>query len=344
MSTTQTIKPQQADQPQSTSPRDTASSLAVTVLMGGPSSERQISLKSGKAVAAALQQMGHDVVCADIGPDNLAALQRENLDVVFPALHGQFGEDGTVQAIMERRALRYCGSGSVASRLAMHKMDSKWRFLQAGIPTPEGGLIDPHTPVQLRKRLLDRLGTPLVLKPIDQGSTLDVVVAADAKQRDQAIDQLLQKYGRCLAERFLPGREFTVAVLADRPLPVVEIVTPSGFFDFQSKYESSDTRYLLDIDLPIRTYKQMQWLGLQAHRVLGCRDFSRVDIRLDRQNCPAILEVNTIPGLTSRSLVPMAAAKARIEFPQLCDRLVRMAYQRPPNAPRLRPGASPRST
>jgi D-alanine-D-alanine ligase len=239
----------------------------------------------------------------------------------------------------------------------MDKMDSKWRFLQAGIPTPEGGLINPHTPAQARERLLDRLGTPLVLKPIDQGSTLDVVVAADAKQRDQAIDHLLQKYGRCMAERFLPGREFTVAVLADRPLPVVEIVTPGGFFDFQSKYESSDTRYLLDIDLPIRTYKQMQWLGLQAHRVLGCRDFSRVDIRLDAQARPAILEVNTIPGLTSRSLVPMAAAKARIEFPQLCDRLVRMAYQRSPNAPRLyysakqqfaakheRPGASPRST
>ncbi len=123
------------------------------------------------------------------------------------------------------------------------------------------------------------------------------------------------------------------AILAEQALPVVEIVTPDGFFDFQSKYESSDTGYLLDIDLPSELCRNMQRLALQAHRVLGCRDFSRVDIRLDAQDRPAILEVNTIPGLTSRSLVPMAAAKARIEFPQLCDRLVRMAYQRPPNAP-----------
>ncbi len=338
MSTTPTIKPQHAEQPHLTSTRHTANSLAVTVLMGGPSSERQISLKSGKAVAAALELLGHDVIRADIAPDNLAALKRQDLDVVFPALHGQFGEDGAVQAIMERRNLRYCGSGPEARQLAMDKMQSKQRFLQAGIPTPQGGLIDHHTPAKLRTHLLEKLGTPLVVKPIDQGSTLDVVIAADPKQRDQAIDRLLQKYGRCLAERFIPGREFTVAVLADKPLPVVEIVTPTGLFDFDSKYESSATKYLLDIDLPAEIYKQMQWLGLQAHRILGCRDFSRVDMRLDPQNRPAILEVNTIPGLTSRSLLPMAAAKAGIDFPQLCDRLVRIAYQRSPNAPTLRPG------
>ncbi len=329
MSTTQTVKSQQSDQPRSTSLKHTAGSLTVTVLMGGPSSERQISLKSGKAVAAALGQMGHDVVCADIGPENFTALERENLDVVFPALHGSFGEDGTIQAVMDQRKVRYCGSGPHASRLAMDKMDSKWRFLQAGIPTPQGGLIDPNTPAKLRARLLERLGTPLVIKPINQGSSLDVVVAADAKQRDQAIEQLIQKYGRCMAERFLPGREFTVAILAEQALPVVEIVTPDGFFDFQSKYESSDTGYLLDIDLPSQLCRDMQQLALQAHRVLGCRDFSRVDIRLDAQARPTILEVNTIPGLTSRSLLPMAGAKAGIEFPQLCDKLVRMAYQHP---------------
>ena len=297
--------------------------------MGGPSSERQISLKSGKAVAAALQQMGHDVVCADIGPENFTALERENLDVVFPALHGSFGEDGTIQAVMDQRKVRYCGSGPHASRLAMDKMDSKWRFLQAGIRTPQGGLIDPNTPAKLRSRLLDRLGTPSVIKPINQGSSLDVVVAADAKERDQAIEKLIQKYGRCMAERFMPGREFTVAILAEQALPIVEIVTPDGFFDFQSKYESAHTQYLLDIDLPTELCRDMQQLALQAHRVLGCRDFSRVDIRLDHQARPTILEVNTIPGLTSRSLLPMAGAKAGIEFPQLCDKLVRMAYQHP---------------
>lgn len=329
MSTSQTIKFQKVNKPREISRKDTTRSFVVTVLMGGPSSERQISLKSGKAVAAALEQMGHDVVCADIGPDNFDALERENLDVVFPALHGSFGEDGTIQAVMDQRKILYCGSGPQASRLAMDKMDSKWRFLQAGLPTPEGGLIDSNTPAKIRARLLDRLGTPLVIKPIAQGSSLDVVVAANAKQRDQAIDQLIQKYGRCMAELFLPGREFTVAILDEQALPVVEIIAPDGFFDFQSKYQSADTQYLLDIDLPSELCQNMQQLALQAHQVLGCRDFSRVDVRLDAQARPIILELNTIPGLTSRSLLPMAAAKAGIEFPQLCDKLVRLAHQHP---------------
>ena len=328
MSATQTIRLEDVQQGEPTSAKQTARSLAVTVLMGGPSSERQISLKSGKAVADALEQMGHDVVRADIGPSDLSALEREKLDVVFPALHGQFGEDGKVQAIMEQRALRYCGSGPSASRLAMDKMDSKWRFLQAGLPAADGGLIDRSTKPAARERLLDRLGVPVVVKAIDQGSTLDVVVAGDKKVREGAIERLIEKYGRCMAERFMPGREFTVGVLGEQALPVIEIVTPSGIFDFESKYESGQTQYLLDIDLPAKTYKQMQWIGLQAHRVLGCRDFSRVDIRLDAQGKPFVLEINTIPGLTSRSLLPMAAAKAGIEFGQLCDRLVRMAYER----------------
>ena len=126
----------------------------------------------------------------------------------------------------------------------------------------------------------------------------------------------------------MPGREFTVGVLGEQALPVIEIVTPSGIFDFESKYESAQTQYLLDIDLPVEAYKRMQWIGLQAHRVLGCRDFSRVDMRLDAEGEPFVLEINTIPGLTSRSLLPMAAEKAGIEFGQLCDRLVRMAYER----------------
>ena len=173
------------------SSKGTAETLAVTVLMGGPSSEREISIKSGKAVAEALEHMGHDVVRADIGPSDLAALDRKKLDVVFPALHGTFGEDGAVQQIMEQRGIKYCGSGPAASRLAMDKMESKWRFQQAGLPTADAGIIDASDEKELHERLLDRLGLPIVVKPVDQGSSLDVVVTDSDKVRDEAIERLV---------------------------------------------------------------------------------------------------------------------------------------------------------
>lgn len=328
MSITEATTPQQIDESELRVTKSTAQSLAVTVLMGGPSSERQISMKSGKAVAEALEEMGHDVVRADIGANDLSALDRESLDVVFPALHGQFGEDGTVQRIMEQRGVRYCGSGPEASRLAMDKMESKWRFLQAGIPVADGGLVDRRGSKELQKRLLDRLGLPVVVKPVDQGSSLDVVVAQDQKARGKAVDSLIEKYGRCLLERFIVGREITVGILGQVSLPILEIVAPGGFFDFTNKYESAATEYQLDIDLPSEVYSRVQRIALQAHQLLDCRDFSRVDMRLDRSMRPVVLEVNTIPGFTDRSLFPMAARKAGIGFGQLCDQLIRMAYRR----------------
>ena len=310
------------------SSKGTAETLAVTVLMGGPSSEREISIKSGKAVAEALEHMGHDVVRADIGPSDLAALDRKKLDVVFPALHGTFGEDGAVQQIMEQRGIKYCGSGPAASRLAMDKMESKWRFQQAGLPTADAGIIDASDEKELHERLLDRLGLPIVVKPVDQGSSLDVVVTDSDKVRDEAIERLVAKYGRCMAERFIAGREITVGILDQEALPIIDIVTPGGFFDFANKYESAVTEYRLDIDLPQDVYSRAQQVALQAHRVLGCRDFSRVDMRLDAQGKAIVLEVNTIPGMTGRSLLPMAAQKAEISFEQLCDKLIRMAHRR----------------
>ena len=328
MSGTEIITPQQDEQIESGQAKGPAESLAVTVLMGGPSSEREISLKSGKAVAESLEHMGHDVVRADIGPNDLAALDREKLDVVFPALHGTFGEDGAVQEIMEQRGIKYCGSGPTASRLAMDKMESKWRFQQAGIPVADGGIINRSDKKELHSRLLDRLGLPVVVKPVDQGSSLDVIVAADEKTREAAIEKLVEKYSRCILERFIAGREITVGILGEKALPIIDIVTPGGFFDFANKYESAITEYRLDIDLPQEVYSQVQRVALQAHCVLGCRDFSRVDLRLDAKGQPAVLEVNTIPGMTSRSLLPMAAQKAGIGFEQLCDQLIRMAQGR----------------
>ena len=328
MSGTEIITPQQDEQIESGQAKGPAESLAVTVLMGGPSSEREISLKSGKAVAESLEHMGHDVVRADIGPNDLAALDREKLDVVFPALHGTFGEDGAVQEIMEQRGIKYCGSGPTASRLAMDKMESKWRFLQAGIPVADGGIINRSDKKELHSRLLDRLGLPVVVKPVDQGSSLDVIVAADEKTREAAIEKLVEKYSRCILERFIAGREITVGILGEKALPIIDIVTPGGFFDFANKYESATTQYRLNIDLPQDVCSRVQQAALQAHCALGCRDFSRVDMRLNDKGQPAVLEVNTIPGLTSRSLLPMAAQKAGIGFEQLCDQLIRMAQSR----------------
>jgi D-alanine-D-alanine ligase len=277
--------------------------LSITVLMGGPSGERAVSLESGRCVAEALESRGHRVHRADIAPENLAALARE-VDAVFIALHGQFGEDGQVQQILERRGLRYVGSGPDAAALAMNKAVANreaiagWRF-------------------------------PVVAKPTSEGSSLNChIVRAEAGLRD-AVGALLGRYGECMIEEFVPGLELTVGILGDAALPAIEIRTRREFYDYQAKYHDDDTQYRFDIDLPAAMLQQITEQSLAAHRVLGCRDFSRVDWRVDPIAMRAfILEVNVIPGMTSHSLVPKAAARAGISMPELCERLVEMALRR----------------
>jgi len=301
--------------------------LDITVLMGGPSSEREVSLLSGAAIADGLSRCGHTVTRSDISPSNLAALDRPGIDVVFIALHGQFGESGDVQRLCEQRGLRYIGSPPQASELAMDKWASKAVFQAAGVTTPEGVLVTGLA--GNGKRALESLGLPVVLKPVDGGSSVDVTIAHSAAQRDAAATSLLGTYGQFLAEQFIPGRELTVSILGEQPLPVIEIVPDGAFYDYRAKYsDDAATQYLFDHNLAPETVATLQSQALAAHKALGCRDLSRVDFILTDASQGYVLEINTIPGFTSHSLLPKAAARIGVTFDELVNTIANMAMER----------------
>ena len=303
--------------------------LDVTVLMGGPSSEREISLLTGAAIADALQRVGHNVTRADISPQNTAALDREGIDVVFIALHGDFGESGEVQALCQARGLRYTGSGPQSSKLGMDKAAAKQMFKQAGLVTPDWMIIEEFHAPKLYRKWFDELPPPVVLKPLFGGSSVDITIARDATQRDAALDELLDLYGRAMLERYVPGRELTVSILGDEALPVLEIVPSGEFYDYVAKYsDEAGTQYIFDHGLDDATVRRTRQDALTAHRAVGCRDMSRVDFILGEDGVPQVLELNTIPGFTRHSLLPMGAKRVGIGFDELCDRIARMAAGR----------------
>jgi len=303
--------------------------LDITVLMGGPSSERDVSLVSGQAIARGLARRGHRITPADISPQDASALDRRGIDVVFIALHGSFGESGEVQELCEQRGLRYTGCEAQASRLAMHKPASKTIFRQVGLLTPEWIEVDRDCFGTAGRGRIDSLGLPVVVKPIDGGSSIDLTIPRTFSQRDGDIKRLIDKYGCAMVERFIPGRELTVGILGDNPLPIIEIIPSREFYDYTAKYaDGSGTRYEFELDLPVSTMEAIQSSAMLAHRVLGCRDMSRVDFILSDDGQLYVLEVNTIPGFTSHSLLPMAGRRASIEFDELVERLVKMALRR----------------
>lgn len=315
-----------ADRPIPTihSPRSTRSKLKITVLYGGPSSEREVSLKSGAAVASALESLGHDVHRVDLKPDDLSALDRP-ADMVFIALHGAFGEDGKLQAILEQRGIRYCGSGSAASALAMDKVAAKCRFIEWQVPTPA---FDVVTADRI-DRVLESRTPPVVVKPVAEGSSVDCCIAPDGASFRSLLAELTARYPRCLVEQYIKGVELTVGILGDEALPPIQIRTRRSFYDYQAKYIDNDTEYLFDIDLPKSVIERVQALSVRAHQALGCRDFSRVDWMIDGQTHePYALEVNTIPGFTDHSLLPKAAGRVGLDFAALCQRIVDLACQR----------------
>lgn len=301
-----------------------AQKLAITVLSGGPGGEREVSLQSGKAVAAALESLGHAIYLEDVGPQNLAALARE-VDCVFIALHGTFGEDGQIQDILERRGLRYCGSGPDACALAMNKVLAKRKFESLGIPTPRYDVATSETMWQA----MACWNLPVVVKPVKEGSSLACHVVRDFAQFRPAVEAVVEKYGECLVEEFIPGKEIAVGVLGDRVLPPIEIVTKRDFYDYQAKYVDEDTKYLFDIDLPQDLLEHVAAMSLRAHRELGCRDFSRVDWRIDPgRPAPYLLEVNVIPGFTTHSLLPKAAERVGLAMPMMCQFIVESGVKR----------------
>jgi len=295
--------------------------LDITVLAGGPGAEREVSLNSGQAVEDALRRLGHNVERHDIGPGDLSALERP-VDIVFIALHGEFGEDGAIQAILEQRGIAYTGSNAAASRQAMDKAAAKNRFVERGIPTPKYEIIDGRSVVGVESRF----SVPAVLKPLSSGSSVDTTIVHTPQALRDMATALVERHGRGLVERCIRGPELTVGVLGHQALPVCEIRTRREFYDYQAKYVDDDTQYLFDLDLPPPLIERVQRLSLAAHRALGCRVFSRVDCMIDAATSePYFLEVNTIPGFTSHSLVPKAAARLGISFDELCQRIIELS-------------------
>lgn len=305
-------------------PRNVAKKLRITVLAGGPSAEREVSLKSGRAVAAALASLGYEVHIADIAPDSLSGLDVP-ADVVFIALHGAFGEDGRLQRILEERGIRYTGSGPEASALAMDKVAAKRRFIEAGVPTPRFDVVSAERLAELARQWRP----PAVLKPIADGSSVDITIARDPETLTERLTALVCKYGQCLIEEYIAGPELTVGIFQDTALPPIQIRTKREFYNYEAKYVDNDTEYLFDIDLPAEVLQRVQALSVRASQALGCRDICRVDWMIDARTFqPFILEVNTIPGFTDHSLLPKAAGRVGIGFAELCRRIVESAMAR----------------
>ncbi len=298
--------------------------LSVVVLAGGPSRERDVSQSSGQSIANALKEAGFNVILADITPDNPDALDIQ-ADVFFPALHGEFGEDGQLQAIMERRNLIFCGSPSHACQLAMNKYKAKLKILELNIPTPRFDFAEKEQDISSASACWSM---PVVVKPITQGSSLGITIVRDASELKGVIEKTLNDYGPVLIEQFVEGRELTVGILAGKALPIIEIRTQREFYDYDAKYQDDETEYIFVEDLSETMYKHIQELSLIAAQGLGLRDFCRIDWRLSTQNQPWFLEANAIPGFTEHSLLPKAAQQAGYSMPELCKTIVELAMER----------------
>jgi len=301
----------------------------IGVLMGGPSSEREISLKSGQAVLQALTDLGLNTVGIDItneGKDeNINLLKRQNLDCAFIALHGRFGEDGSIQEILEEINLPYTASGVGASRLAMDKIESLAIFKNGGLKVPHSQVLEASS---YNGVFNNKLGFPLVVKPANHGSSIGLSLVENEAQLPQAIELAFEYDQRIVIEEYIYGRELTVGVLGEEALPVVEIIPKNKFFDYNAKYQSGLTQYLAPAPLEVNLAKKVQEAGLKAHKLLGCSGCSRTDIILTKDEIPYLLEVNTIPGMTSTSLLPKAAKIIGINFEKLCFKLLELAYEK----------------
>ncbi|MCF6149072.1 MAG: D-alanine--D-alanine ligase [Candidatus Kuenenia sp.] len=319
--------------------------LNIAVLMGGISSEREISLRSGNAVAKALKEVGNNVICIDVKDENIEEIDHREIDVAFIALHGYFGEDGGVQQLLEAKGIPYTGSGVDASKIAMDKLESKKYFLAAGIKTPE------YFPIKKSMKLADieskvkEFGFPVVIKQTNGGSSIGVSIIKNDNNLHSHVEKALRCGDEVFVERYVSGRELTVGILDNRALPIIEIIVSDIFFDYNAKYRSDKTRYFVikknfkdEINrhdnlrresgfLDAELYDKAQELAIEAHNAIGCRGFSRVDMLLDNKNDFYILEINTIPGFTEKSLLPMAARASDISFTTLCEKIVDLALQ-----------------
>ena len=303
-----------------------SSKLKVAILTGGIGSEREISIQSGTCVADALKQAGFNVVTSDISPDNFEILEDRAIDIFFPALHGEFGEDGRLQQILEDKSIPYVGSGPTASKDAFNKMISKKLFTEAGVTVPDAIeyniQIDKHELEEQLRYLADKY----VVKPIKQGSSVGVSITSTKKEAMKTAEETFEKFGDCMIEQFIPGKEITLGILNDKLLPIIEIQSQTGFYDYQAKYINEQTEYLFDTIKNPALIAEIEQQAIDCFYALGCRHFARVDFILSEDNIPYALEVNTIPGFTRHSLLPKAASKAGFSMSQLCKEIIETAY------------------
>ena len=304
----------------------------VAVLFGGSSAEREISILSGTGVLNALLSQGVDAYAFDPAERDLGELKRDGAARSFVALHGRHGEDGTVQGALELLGVPYTGSGVLGSALAMDKWRTKLVWQGSGIPTPH---YEPLTRETDLHGVTTRLGLPLMIKPANEGSSIGMTKVKSARDIPEAY-ALAANYDRVvIAEAFVDGVELTVGVLGDTALPLIKLETPREFYDYAAKYSAEDTRYIIPCGLPPDAERIIQDEALRAFRILGCSGWGRVDLMLDRTGKPYFLEVNTSPGMTDHSLVPMAARHAGLSFEDLCLRILELAQLAEPGDDRV---------
>jgi D-alanine-D-alanine ligase len=338
--------------------------MKIVVLMGGESTEREVSLVTGDQISKALTENGHQIIKIDpiatrdeqselnqtdkhwIGIDipeyegmtlhrdslyfrNMMLLKRIRPDVVFNALHGGYGEDGVVQGMLDAAGIRYTGSGRIASMLAMQKDLSKMFFRNANIPTPRALALD--RPDDSRKKV-KQLALPQVVKPNDQGSTIGITIVNNQDELETAIELAFKFSNRVLIEEYIAGREITVAILRQRALPPLEIAPKHGLYDYECKYTSGMSAYICPAQLSPELTQELQILALRAHNILGCSGYSRIDFRVSEKNEPFVLEVNTLPGMTGTSLVPKMAKAVGINFNSLVEAIIEEALAQYANA------------
>ncbi|MBN1291534.1 MAG: D-alanine--D-alanine ligase [Candidatus Latescibacteria bacterium] len=307
--------------------------MNIAVFMGGSSSEREVSLMSGKACAEALEKAGNNVTMYDVEWIGSNALfeavektTKNGTDIVFLALHGGLGENGGVQGILEAAGIPYTGSGITASAVAMDKNISKALFRYHDIPTAPWLLINPENiePAEVK----DTIGYPCVVKPADQGSTLGLSVVRDPSKLKRAVTKAMLFSSQIMVESYITGKELSVPILDEHALPIIEIRPSHEIYDYECKYTSGMCSYVIPADVPGKIAQIVTQYAQDVFKLLGLRDIARIDFRLDEQNCPLCFEANTLPGMTGTSLVPKSAAKAGIDFTGLVTKIAQNAYNR----------------
>ncbi len=289
--------------------------------MGGLSREREISLRTGKAILRALTEKGYQASPIDVGQDIAETLIKEKIDIAFIALHGRFGEDGTIQGMLELMGIPYTGSGVLASALALHKIMAKKFFLCENIPTPTYEVFQREE-IEKNPRRTASLPLPLVVKPAREGSTIGVSIVRKEEELVPALREAGKYDEEILVEEFMKGKEITVGILEDIPLPIIEIAPKSGFYDYHSKYTKGETEYIIPARIPREKYLYAQEVSLKAFQVLDCSGCARVDLMTDEDGNPFVIDVNTMPGMTETSLLPKAAGYAGISFEDLVERIL----------------------